>query len=772
MNIFAPIVGALNQLRYKAKFSVIGVIVIIPTLLVGYMFLQDNFEDLKFVQTEFKGLKMITPMRYLVDNIQKHRGMTSVYLKGNKSFKPKMLAKEADIAKNLDEMEALMTQYGTEFELNADWAAFKKNYYSLLESEYSITPVESVKRHTALIRDGLGMLYGIGSASNLLLDPEENSFLLIDQLINKLLPMTEKMGIARAKSAALANSGVLSIPDRSEFYYLYNAIQEYMRNTQVNLEIIYKSSPELKPELEPLFDKIENSNSQFVSLINEHFIQAPDTSGVTSEELFTKATEAIDHVYVLYDKENSLTLKLLQERQAHTETKMYVSAAIILFAGLLIAYLFTGLYISISQVVGNLVVVSNELALGNLAVRTDIHTRDELSQVGTSFNHMVDAFNRLICEIKNNASNVASSSEELSATSAQMKETATAMSGVSSETVTITEELDQDIKTVAAAVEQSNASVQEIVMASAQVERNIHAVDSAAGQVSENLQTIASATEEMSASVNTVASAVEEMSASLSEVSKQAGRAAQVASKADQTANSAQEIMDRLGNSAKEIGNIIDMIKGISSQTNLLALNATIEAASAGEAGKGFAVVANEVKALARQSTEATEDIRLRVEEIQNNADSAVQAISDIAEVIAEINQINTTIASAVEEQTATASEISQSVGSAALASTEISKNVLQAAEVASDVTKQVQEATVNVVSISRNLQEVSKGTHEIANSAGQASHRASSMTGSIESVKQSSSLTEQCASGVQDTSLELARLAASLEKTVEKFSL
>src|SRR6185436_9825997 len=109
---------------------------------------------------------------------------------------------------------------------------------------------------------------------------------------------------------------------------------------------------------------------------------------------------------------------------------------------------------------------------------------------------------------------------------------------------------------------------------------------------------------------------------------------ARVAAQAVSVAQSTNTTITKLGDSSVEIGNVIKVITTIAKQTNLLALNATIEAARAGEAGKGFAVVANEVKELAKQTAEATEDIAQRIGAIQNDAQAAVSAIGEVSTII------------------------------------------------------------------------------------------------------------------------------------------
>jgi GAF domain-containing protein len=221
-----------------------------------------------------------------------------------------------------------------------------------------------------------------------------------------------------------------------------------------------------------------------------------------------------------------------------------------------------------------------------------------------------------------------------------------------------------------------------------------------------------SAATEVSTSLQTVANGTEEMSASINEISQNAYKAATITRKAEEAGQRSKNIVDVLAKSAKEVENVVELIKGIANQTNLLALNATIEAATAGDAGKGFAVVANEVKALAKQSADATDDIRTRINEIQHNTSEAIQAISDISEMVSEINRINTMIASAVEEQSATTNEISRVVSEAAQGGEEIARsvaNLAKSAENALDSANSSQAATAQLADLAQRLKRLAQ---------------------------------------------------------------
>jgi methyl-accepting chemotaxis protein len=195
----------------------------------------------------------------------------------------------------------------------------------------------------------------------------------------------------------------------------------------------------------------------------------------------------------------------------------------------------------------------------------------------------------------------------------------------------------------------------------------------------------ARASTQASRNVETVTSSVEDLTASISGIAQQAARSAQVASKAAADAHRTNTVVEGLASGTQKIGEVVTLIQNIASQTNLLALNATIEAARAGEHGRGFAVVAGEVKALANQTAQATEEISTQIQGIQNVTSEAVAAIQAIGGTIAEINEISTAIAAAVEQQGTATSAISLNVQQAASGANEVNNNIVGLARTSSD---------------------------------------------------------------------------------------
>lgn len=223
-----------------------------------------------------------------------------------------------------------------------------------------------------------------------------------------------------------------------------------------------------------------------------------------------------------------------------------------------------------------------------------------------------------------------------------------------------------------------------------------------------NTSRAAQLTNEVDAGVSKVADATAQMSQSIKAISRSTVEAEKVASEAVVLSKTTDSTMKKLAESSSSIGSVVKVITSIAEQTNLLALNATIEAARAGDAGKGFAVVANEVKELAKGTAEATQQIESRIDEIQANTETAVDAIESISQIINSISEIQGSITIAVQEQSLSTQEITQSIAKTSSNTNEISgiiDNVANKAKSNQEAVEKVNRASAELSTMAVDLE-------------------------------------------------------------------
>ena len=256
---------------------------------------------------------------------------------------------------------------------------------------------------------------------------------------------------------------------------------------------------------------------------------------------------------------------------------------------------------------------------------------------------------------------------------------------------------------------------------------------------------------------DTTAANSEETSAKTNGVSKNCDRSKIITDDAEVKVKNTCDIIERLSMLSGKIGKVIGIISDIADQTNMLALNAAIEAASAGEAGKGFAVVSSEVKALARQTGEATEEIRQQIEDMQLSMAGAVNAVGSITRVIKEITSITGTIASAVNEQYVATDTITKAILVVSEESNHISREIAGVADNLREASVNTSEASSGVKQMARSATELSKASVEVADNTEQVNKRVSEVAAAVTGISKEINEISQSAAEINAASVDTA---------------
>jgi methyl-accepting chemotaxis protein len=317
-------------------------------------------------------------------------------------------------------------------------------------------------------------------------------------------------------------------------------------------------------------------------------------------------------------------------------------------------------------------IANSDLSAADLAVESG----DEIGEAAIALNRMKDSLRRLLGGISTGVHTLASAATELSS--------------ISRQTASGTATMSDKTHTVAAAAEEASANTLSIVAG----------MEQSAG----NLSSVASATEQMSATVG--------------DISANTAQARAISERATGQAQTITAQMQKLGQAAHEIGQVTETITNISAQTNLLALNATIEAARAGSAGKGFAVVANEIKELAKQTAEATEDIKARIAGIQSSTGLAIGEIGQITTVIKEVGGIVSSIAAAIEEQATVTRDVAGNIAQASVGVQEANERVSQTAEVSKSIARDIAGVNAAVTEIRQGGEQVQASALDLSSLA------------------------------------------------------
>lgn len=418
-----------------------------------------------------------------------------------------------------------------------------------------------------------------------------------------------------------------------------------------------------------------------------------------TNSIFTKNSEGKSVLAVYNTQETSgwklvgtvATAELVKDANGILLTT-YISAAVVALITILIAMWMVRM---IAHPLGNLRNLMEEGARGNLNVRMETKAKDEIGQLTGSFNLMMEHITELVKQTNNSAKDVLDTASEL--THASNK---TALSA--KEIAVATEEIANGATSLANEAERGNTLTENI---SRQMERVIHAnkeMEDSAHQVEKSSQLGTEYLNGLLAKTNMTVEMI----------------------------NALTDKVDSLKASTNSVLKVLDVMQNITQQTNILSLNATIEAARAGAAGRGFMVVADEIRQLADQSRQSITMVGQITDNIQQEMNETVQALSDASPLfqeqissVKETSQIFVsvqeqmggfirhldTVTSSIDELNSSQNVLSEAMGNVSAVAQQSSATSEQVASLSSEQ----QTVGEQLVQLSNKLENVSNGLKE-----------------------------------------------------------
>jgi methyl-accepting chemotaxis protein len=500
------------------------------------------------------------------------------------------------------------------------------------------------------MEDSAKLIANIADGSNLTLDPDLDSFHLMDEISAAIPAIVSTISdIPTPEDAPSADPIALASQFAAAKAVL--ALAETSHQTDITEAIENTKLKSIKKDLPPLVAALD---SQIESLSEEI------SAGSVQPESIAAVQEAANALWLASSQGLE---EMLKARQSKLSGGMWFNLLIALSLVAAAAGLMLVIVRGITSRTGGLSQVLDRLAVHNDTSVTVPYLNDghEFGRIARA----VEVFKSSI--IRNHALAQEQADQEMQAA----QDRATHFRRLA----------DEFERSVSEAIDAVAAASVELGAAAESNSRS--AVTAASGA-----DVAATASRASAESVQTVAAAAEELTASVQEVAARATESATAAREAEERANASSRTIDELAEAASQIGAVVQLIGEITAQTNLLALNATIEAARAGEAGRGFAVVASEVKSLAEQTARATDEIRGYVDRIGGATRHVVSSIAEVASTITRVTVTSGAISDTLQEQMSAVREISARTA-------EVSGTTTQAASAAAGVREAAQESGV-----------------------------------------------------------------------------
>ena len=626
----------MKNLKVWQKLVLMGAVFMVPFAAVTYK-MTSSVNDLgtEFARQEIRGLEYYTPLLALLKNLQLHRGMAGASLSGDPSFKDSLVAKAADIENDIRRVNEVNERLKSSLRVSDKWMSLSAASRDLLSKTSSLSVEASFQQHSNVIKDTIALIAEVSDASNLTLDPDLDSYYLMNVLMFQGPELGELLAQARDLGSAVAVTKKATPAQLENLRRLTILADFQQKKVDESLSKSAKANEALRSQLEARSrvdgKVIEDAGARVLA--------------TAASDYFALMTRNINAIYEMEGTANGLLRGLLDKRVDKFQREVLYTLAWALIG--LVAVSVVGFFImrDITVTLTRVVSVADQIATGDLAVpMTAISRKDEIGALAKAFDRMVASLKDMV-----------GVAERIAAGDLLVQ---------------VKPQSGRDVmgNALANMVDRLSTLVGEVQKSGIRVNSSVTEIAATAKQQQATASEIAATTTQIGATSKEISATSKELVKTMNEVSTAAEQSASLASGGhvglSRMEESMRHIMEAAGSinskltvlneKAGNINQVVTTITRVADQTNLLSLNAAIEAEKAGEYGRGFAVVATEIRRLADQTAVATYDIEQMVKEIQSAVSAGVMGMDKFSEEVRrgmqEIEQVGGQLAQIIQQ--------------------------------------------------------------------------------------------------------------------------
>ncbi|HYD61540.1 MAG TPA: methyl-accepting chemotaxis protein [Noviherbaspirillum sp.] len=631
MNIYT----ILDRLLLWHKFVILSIVGVILVAIPATLYMLETGKLMNAISKEAEGLAPAATVLRTVQSTQQHRGLSALVLGGVKEAEGKRKDKQREADQNYDAVSAVVKGL-KDRNIEAAWNSARRDWEALRNgvSSRTLSVPQSYEAHTALVPKLLVVNDLIADHYGLNLDPDLDTYQLIQSMFYQLPYLSEELGKMRAKGAGLLATKTVTAEDRMALSAIVARVGDRLHQTVTQFNKAANVNPRIREKLEPSVKEMAAMANQTMQLATEKIVKA-DPLEYSGPEYVKLTTQAIDAQYTANALATAELNAILDEKIRNMQIArglMLVSILGLIGLGGLILYFIAR---SVSVPLNRAVELAERVASGDLTSHIEASGKSETARLMMSLRQMNDNLKRIVGEVRTSVDTIASAANDIASGNAD---------------------------------------------------------------VSSRTESQASSLEETASSMEELTSTVRHNAENARQANQLVGHASEVAIKGGQVVSEVVHTMSAINESSRKIVDIIGVIDGIAFQTNILALNAAVEAARAGEQGRGFAVVAAEVRNLAQRSASAAKEIKELINSSVEKVDAGNRLVSqagasmdEIVNSVRSVTAIISEIVLASQEQASGIDQINQAVSHLDETTQQNSALVEQAAATAESLREQVQ---------------------------------------------------------------------------------